>query len=358
MKIAVYTMAKNEATHVERFVKTTEGADCVVVTDTGSTDGTPDLLRDHGIVVQTARIIPWRFDTATNVALAHVPDDIDVCVKLDLDEVLFTQSGRHWRDEIEKLAKENVCQYMYWYTWKWHVSGKVPAVRFRTGNIHRRAGFIWRHPGHAALCQYGKPGEIVQCQDLEVHHYMVSKSRPNYMSVLEQAVRECPCPRTLFYLGREHFFGESNKDASALFEKYLNHPDSRWKAERAEAMRMLGVIYGRTRAPNQALAWLSRAAAEYPGTREIWFELTRHFTSIGDMDGAYWAGKKTLRVVDRDPEFTTNSGDAWSSIPFLITAKAAMAVGRPEEAKNMINGALKIDPANKQALDLMQEVTA
>lgn len=358
MKIAVYTMAKNEAEHVERFVKTTEGADCIVVTDTGSTDGTPDLLRDHGIVVQTARIIPWRFDTATNIALAHVPDDIDICVKLDLDEVLFTQSGQHWRDEIEKLAKDDVNQYMYWYTWKWHVPGKVPAVKFRTGNIHHRSGFVWRHPGHAALCYYGKPGKTIQCQDLEIHHYMVSKNRPDYMPVLKQAVRECSCPRTLFYLGREHFFRKLDKDAAEIFEKYLDHPDTHWKAERAEAMRMLGVIYGRTHAPNQALAWLSRAAAEYPGTREIWFELAQHFINVEDMEGAYWAGKKALRVVDRDPGFTTSSGDAWSTAPFLLTAKAAIAMKYQEEAKNIITKALQLDPQNKQALALMQEVTA
>jgi glycosyltransferase involved in cell wall biosynthesis len=101
-KIAVYTMAKNEAGNVARFVETTRGADCVVVTDTGSTDGTPDLLRDAGVAVHSARILPWRFDTATNVALAHVPDDVEVCVKLDLDEVLFTTDGAPWREEIER----------------------------------------------------------------------------------------------------------------------------------------------------------------------------------------------------------------------------------------------------------------
>lgn len=55
IKIAIYTMAKNEAEHVARFAETTRGADVVVVTDTGSTDGTPDLLRDAGIEVRTAR---------------------------------------------------------------------------------------------------------------------------------------------------------------------------------------------------------------------------------------------------------------------------------------------------------------
>ena len=100
-KIAVYTMAKNEAKNVEAFVETTRGADYVVVTDTGSTDGTPELLEKHGVIVKSCRVIPWRFDVATNCALCNVPEDADICVKLDLDERLVTTDGSHWRDALE-----------------------------------------------------------------------------------------------------------------------------------------------------------------------------------------------------------------------------------------------------------------
>jgi hypothetical protein len=135
-RIAVYTMAKNEAEHVGRFAATVRGADRVVVTDTGSTDGTPDLLRDAGIEVYTARIVPWRFDVASNVALAHVPDDVDVCVKLDLDEVLWTTDGSPWREEIERLWQPGVHRLRYWYTWSWQPRPKEPPKTGQAPGIH------------------------------------------------------------------------------------------------------------------------------------------------------------------------------------------------------------------------------
>ncbi len=197
-KIAVYTMAKNEAAHVKRFAETTRGADLVVVTDTGSTDGTPDLLRAEGIEIHTARVIPWRFDIATNTALAHVPADVDVCVKLDLDEVLYTRDGSPWRDEIDRLWTPAVNRLRYWYTWSWHIPGDVPAVRFRTENIHHRSGFVWRHPAHAALTCTTEGKQTATSDKLEIHHYMVAKGRPDYLDLLQLAVVENECPRTLF----------------------------------------------------------------------------------------------------------------------------------------------------------------
>ena len=66
-------------------------ADGVFVLDTGSTDGTPELLRQLGAHVTQEIITPWRFDTARNRALALVPEDADLCVCTDLDEVFHPE---------------------------------------------------------------------------------------------------------------------------------------------------------------------------------------------------------------------------------------------------------------------------
>ena len=47
MKIAVYTIAKNEAKQVRAYMDSCREADLVVITDTGSSDDTPDLLRQE-----------------------------------------------------------------------------------------------------------------------------------------------------------------------------------------------------------------------------------------------------------------------------------------------------------------------
>ena len=50
-KIAVYTIALNEADHVERWCKSVTDADYMVVADTGSTDETVERLKAAGVQV-------------------------------------------------------------------------------------------------------------------------------------------------------------------------------------------------------------------------------------------------------------------------------------------------------------------
>lgn len=351
LKIAIYTMAKNEASHVKRYAETTQGADYVIVTDTGSTDGTQDLLRDAGITVKEARIMPWRFDHGTNTALNHVPDDVDICIKLDLDEVLFMPDGRHWRQEIEKLWNNQVNQLYYWYTWSWLVQGEKPAVKFKTGCIHARSHWHWRHPGHAALtCMQSV--QRIDSDILEIHHYMVNKKRPDYISLLELGVQECRSPRTLYYLGREYYYRGRDKDAVNMLNEYLAHPDAHWPAERASAMHMIGLSFERLGVFEQATAWFIRATAEYPGCRDLWFELLRYFTDTGDYVGGVWAGTKCLTYNTRKPDWVGQVPAAWSEAPHAYMARCTFYAGYHDKARKFLNAALEMNPENTIANEI------
>ena len=87
MKICVYAICKNESRFAQRWMQSMREADGVFVLDTGSDDGTPEALRRLGAEVTEERIVPWRFDAARNRSLELVPQDADVCVCTDLDEV-------------------------------------------------------------------------------------------------------------------------------------------------------------------------------------------------------------------------------------------------------------------------------
>lgn len=351
MKIAVYTMAKNEAVHVDRFAQTTADADYRIITDTGSTDGTQDLLRERGITVRDAAIMPWRFDTATNVALANVPPDADCCIKLDLDETL----SDGWRSEIERLWKDGVNRINYWYTWNWIAPG-VPGIKMVTGNIHGRSGYIWRHAGHAALCTTVKC-HAVMSHKLEIHHFMINKGRPDYINLLELAVEECPCPRTLYYLGREYYFKNRNDDSIKKFSEYLAHPKSLWKAQRAEAMRFLALCHERKENLDQTLEWLLRASTEKPNVRDIWYEILRYMSKIGDWKGGQWAASRCLKIQNRDPEFVSNTYDAWYDRPFEFAAVCALRAGDINEARGHLAKMKEINPAAKAIPFLEKELS-
>ena len=135
MKIAVYAISKDEEKFVERFCASAKEADLILIADTGSTDGTVAEAQRCGATVHHICITPWRFDLARNAALALVPRDIDVCVSLDLDEVL--EPG--WREEIERVWTEKTTRLRYMFDWG-------VGIKFKYEKIHARHGYMWHHP--------------------------------------------------------------------------------------------------------------------------------------------------------------------------------------------------------------------
>lgn len=88
-KICVYAICKNEEKFIERWYKSIKEADYIVVLDTGSTDNSIKKFKELGIKYETKTINPWRFDIARNESLKLIPEDTDICICLDLDEIML-----------------------------------------------------------------------------------------------------------------------------------------------------------------------------------------------------------------------------------------------------------------------------
>ena len=146
MKIWVYAISKNERQFCERFMASCAEADGVSVLDTGSEDGTAERLIELGADVGVRKFTPWRFDFARNAALDMVPEDVDVCVSLDLDEVL----APGWRKALEAAWTQGVTRARYTYVWSHAAdgadgvtpgtgtSGAIPSTRYSSRNGRRR----------------------------------------------------------------------------------------------------------------------------------------------------------------------------------------------------------------------------
>lgn len=123
MKIGVYTIAKNEEHFVERWANSAKEADYRFILDTGSTDNTVARATALGVDVAVSSISPWRFDDARNTALALLPADIDICIALDMDEILV----EGWREALEQIKPETT-RPRYQYTWSW--KGDEPGLQY------------------------------------------------------------------------------------------------------------------------------------------------------------------------------------------------------------------------------------
>ena len=146
MKVCVYAIAKNEEKFVRRWLDSMKEADGIYVLDTGSNDDTVRLLKEGGAVVESEVFRPFRFDSARNASLKMVPEDADLCVCTDIDEVF----APGWRKGLEDAAKTGAEQIYYRYTWNYNPDGSEGHV-FWTGQAHVRRGFEWRHPVHEVL---------------------------------------------------------------------------------------------------------------------------------------------------------------------------------------------------------------
>jgi glycosyltransferase involved in cell wall biosynthesis len=145
-KVCVYAICKNEEQFVDRWMDAVSEADMVVVTDTGSSDNTAEKLRARGALVYTEVINPWRFDVARNIAMDHIPEDVDICVSNDLDEIF--ELG--WRQKLEAEWQPFYTRARYLFSWSYSNDG-TPSKQFSMEKIHRRHGFRWVHPVHEVL---------------------------------------------------------------------------------------------------------------------------------------------------------------------------------------------------------------
>ena len=66
MKVAVYTIAKNEEQFVEKWANSCKEADFRFILDTGSTDNTVLFAQKNNVYVEVMQFNPWRFDHARN----------------------------------------------------------------------------------------------------------------------------------------------------------------------------------------------------------------------------------------------------------------------------------------------------
>jgi hypothetical protein len=283
MKIAVYSIALNEAKHVKRWVKACAGADVIVVADTGSTDGTQSLLRDAGVQVHDISVKPWRFDSARNTALNLVPDDVDICVILDLDEVPDPDFFKKLRKEWKKGSNRG---------WIFMDTGTV----WVSDRIHARHGFQWKHPIHeVAVPSMGT--QVVSCSiDATIRHQPDNnKSRAQYLTMLEQAVQDDPQDqRMLVYLAREYGYHKRYEEVVEVVKK-LSH--SGWDVERAAACRNAGDACTHMGLTDDALAWYEGGAEVLPDEPESWVALAQHHyfhKNWADCYGASLKGLKTL----------------------------------------------------------------
>lgn len=354
--VYVYAICKNEERFADRWMDSMSEADGVVVLDTGSDDATVEKLRARGAEVTVEAVVPWRFDTARNRSLELVPENVDICVCTDLDEVF--RPG--WREELERIWVPGAGQASYRYTWSFNPDGSE-GVTFWYEKIHARHGYRWVHPVHEVLRWVGEghPGPMVQSELIQLdHHPDPAKSRGQYLPLLELSVQEEPeDDRNVHYLGREYMYRGRWDDCIRTLERHLAMPTAVWRDERAASMRYIAKSYWQKGDAAQARDWYLRAVTEAPHLREPYMDLALLLYEQEEWAGVLYFTACALAITVRPRSYICEAA-AWGSLPHDLRSMAFYALGDFRSAVEEVKKALAIEPDNQRLrgnLALMEE---
>jgi len=335
-KICVYAISKNEAHFVQRFCESAIDADLILIADTGSTDGLPEEAVKHGAVVHHISISPWRFDLARNAALALVPSDVDICISLDIDEVLTPG----WREEVERAWKFGVTTRLrYLYDWG-------GGIKYYYEKIHAKHGYMWHHPCHEYPRPDGRIQEVWGQVDtlLVVHLPDPTKSRTYYIDLLALSVKEDPlCPRNAFYYARELSFNQRWQESINACKSYLALPGATWENERCYAYRVIGSCYEHLGNFAEAEKAYQMASSEAPNTREPWFQLANLMHAQQRWEECYAYATRALKIVNRDAVYTCDP-EVWGYKLHDTAALAAWFIGLKDVAVKQGQIAIDLNP--------------
>lgn len=346
-KICVYAIAKNEEKFVDRWFNSVKEADYIYVLDTGSTDNTVDKLKELGVVVNQKIINPWRFDVARNEALKMVKDDVDICVSIDLDEVLLPG----WKDELGKIWDENVTRLHYTYNWSLDDNNR-PIISFYSDKIHKRNCYEWIHPVHEVLNYIGDSKEIIKItNNITINHFPdKNKSRSGYLPLLELSVEENPTDdRNMHYLGREYMFYERWNDCIDTLIKHLNLKTATWKDERSASMRFIARSYKKLKRYDEAKMWLDKAMKETPYLRDPYVERALLEYELNNLNETEKYCIEALKIKTHEKTYI-NERFSWDETIYDLLSIVKYNKKDYDKSLYYINKALEINPNNKRIL--------
>ena len=342
MKICVYTIALNEGQFVDRWYESMKEADYVCVLDTGSDDDTVKKLKARGVIVKTKKIKPWRFDVARNESMKLIPDDTDLCVCTDLDEVL--QPG--WRKKVEDAWEPGVNIIKYKYIWNFDSHGK-PGKVFYYSKFHSYGTHKWVHAVHEVLVPVVPIDEkTVLVDDIVLeHHADRNKSRGNYLPLLKIDVGERPDDdRARHYYARELMYYGHYQQAIEQFKVHLSLPSATWREERCSSMRYIARC---SPDAGEKEAWLCRAIAEAPHTREPLKEMAKLQYDAGNWHGVVYFAEKALSIKKRALSYVTEPS-CWDHTLYDMLSIAYWKLNDTAKSRENIEKAFTLAPDNER----------
>lgn len=382
----------SEATLEAALARVRPFVDHVYVYDTGSTDGTLDLLArlaaQESIVVEneTGRVLApdelatqepgepcpttivplapitvergeWRDDFAwareRSFDLARASGDHGWLLWLDDDDEIV--GGEHLRT-LAARAHPTVDGFVFLYEYAHDERGQCVCQLWRERLTRADRGFYWANPVHEVLVIDGRVPTL-ELVPAEVARYIHRRPAGRYaptrnLEILRAAearatdAGEQPDPRTLAYLGTETLSHNDPQAAIGYFERYLTHPDAQApNDERMQTFHKLAIALRLLGAVDDAIAVELQALKERDDWGETFAGLMEAYVQKGNWGAAERWAKRLLQVGIPSSMMILNPLE-FGFLPLVRLSEACANQGRLAEAIEWIDRAAARAPGN------------
>lgn len=234
MRVSICLIVKNEEACVEKCLKSVQGADEIVVLDTGSTDHTGDIVRKY-----TDKYYPneykWEdsFCKARNYALTKCTGDW--VLSIDADETLEPRGLAKVKKGVEFAEKHNQ------KTINCVMVANISNNEFLFPRLFKRCPEVyWKGDVHNYLSMTDNNKSDIRITYSYSQSHSLDPNRS--LRILKTVMKENPGNiREAFYLAREYFYRKDYITAIYWYKDYLIRAN--WPPEWAEGWLMLARCY-------------------------------------------------------------------------------------------------------------------
>ena len=338
LKLAIYTICKNEIQNIAKYLNNAFQADYICILDTGSTDGSFELLKElskkdefkEKLIVEQKVYNPWRFDSARNDNLKMVPKDTNICWELDLDETAEADSVKTIKEEWEKYSPN---QLEYKYAWRVDENDN-PLIVFWYNKIHDCSeNWYWKFPIHETLTYCGKENlKTARVDKLLTKHHPLNKDRGDYTPLLEMRVKDYPddyCGK--IYLIHQYNFIGRYSDCILFAEKIKD--DIKDPLFKSDLLYYEASSYEKLNQIQNAINKYEEAILTYNKWRDPYFNLAYVYYTREEYEEAVEILLKMLRDTKRLYSWL-EIGKGWSFESYDLLSICFYKIGQKEEALN------------------------
>lgn len=356
-KICVYAICKNEIKFIDKWIESMNEADYIVVLDTGSTDGTLEKLQNDSRIttVKQEIINPWRFDVARNESMKLIPEDANICVCTDMDELF----DKGWA-EILRTRWDETKHYMAWYKYAWnHDNNGNPIRVFKYDKIHSRNGWKWMYPIHEGIAPSNSkevfdPSRVLDVfDDIYLHHYQDnSKERSSYLPLLEIRRDENPHDlQTRAHLVHEYLYNSEFQKCIDEVDKTISEFSSELTLEFLGSLYLFkGDAYTGLRDDEKAINTYQKSIEMAPQFAEPHIALATVLMRYNKYTEVINVLKKCLAVANQYYVWFQRGVDCTEDTIYDLLSCSYFFLGEYDLALANVLKAIKLNPTNERVV--------